>query len=281
LQLSPGVIPLVLSVLFFALMNVGVKLIPGIPAHEIVTFRALVTLVVGYVLLRIKHLSPWGNNKPLLLLRGLVGTCALVTYYYTLQMMPLTTAVTVQYLSPFFTLAISAALLREPPRPIQYPFFLLAFAGVALVKGFDPDVTLFELGVGVASALCSGIAYNLIRKLKQYDAALVVVFYFPLVTVPLVGSYTVTHFVTPRTYELVVLLLVGLATTIAQIFLTKAYQTDRASNISIFNYLGILFAIVFGVLLFHEIPRALALVGVALIVLGTVASTRYGTVREA
>jgi drug/metabolite transporter (DMT)-like permease len=274
-RLSPGVIHILLATLFFAVMNAGVKLVPRIPVHEIVLFRALVTLVIGYLALRFKGVSPWGNHKPLLLLRGLVGTCALVMYFYTLHQMPLATAVTVQYLSPIFTVLVSAVLLKEPPRPIQLPFFAIATLGVALVKGFDAAVPLSALMVGVASAFCSGIAYNVIRKLKDHDHPLVVVFYFPMVTVPIVGPYTLTHWVWPGPFELGVLVSIGLVTTVAQIFLTRAFQADRAANVSLFNYLGLVYALLIGVAFFGEIPTLLGLVGLALIVVGVVLGTRF------
>jgi len=275
MRLSPGVTSIILSTLFFAVMNVGVKLIGQVPVHEIVLFRSLTTLVVGYVVLRLRGIRPWGNNHALLVARGLAGTVALLLYFWTLQRMPLASAVTVQYLNPIFTVLISALLLREPPRLIQLPFFAVAFAGVVLVKGFDPRVTVVELAVGVTSALFSGLAYNLIRLLRDHDHSMVVVFYFPLVTVPIVGPYTLLHWHPPTPFEWGGLLGVGLATTVAQVFLTRAYQLDRASNISIFNYLGIVFALLLGLGLFDEVPGPLALGGVLLITLGVGLSTRY------
>lgn len=275
-RLSPGVGHILLATFFFSVMNAGVKLVPQIPVHEIVFFRALVTLVAGYLALRLKGISAWGNHRPLLVLRGLVGTCALVTYFYTLHQMPLATAVTVQYLSPIFTVLVSAVLLKEPPRLIQLPFFAVATFGVAMVKGFDAAIPLSALMVGIVSAFCSGVAYNVIRKLKDHDHPLVVVFYFPLVTVPIVGPYTLIHWVWPSAFELGILVGIGLVTTVAQIFLTRAFQADRAANISLFNYLGLVYALLIGVAFFGELPTLLGLVGLALIVLGVVLGTRFG-----
>jgi len=273
--ISPGFLLILCSTLLFALMNVGVKAIAAVPVHEIVFVRALTTLVLGYLLLRLKHIRVWGNNRPLLLVRGAAGTVALVLYFWTVHNMPLATAVTVQHMSPIFTILISAVLLREPPRWAQIPWFLLALGGVVLVKGFDPAVTVTALGLGITSALFSGLAYNVIRLLRGKDHPLVVVFYFPMVTVPIIGPYTLTHWYWPTAVQWAVLLGVGLTTTGAQICLTRAYQADRASNISIVNYLGIVFAFLLG-LLFHERPGLLALAGVVLIAVGVAGSTRFG-----
>jgi len=274
-RIPPGIKYIILSTIFFAIMNVGVKHLKGVPAYEIVFFRALVTLVVVYFFLRQRKISPWGNNKKYLILRGVAGTAALVMYFYTLQKMPLASAVTIQYLSPIFTIIIAGIFLKEPPRPIQWLFFLVSFAGVVMIKGFDPRVTVPELFLGIAAAVGSGLAYNFIRKLKDYDHPLVVVFYFPLVTVPIVGLYTVTHWVDPTAEEWVIMILIGLATTVAQVFMTKAYQVDKAANISNYNYLGTVYAIIIGYFFFDETFGPLAGAGIGLIILGVYLSSRF------
>jgi len=273
--MTPGIKYILLATFFFALMNVGVKYLDHIPSHEIVLFRALVTLIMGYILIRKNRLNPWGNNKKYLLLRGLTGTTALVMYFYTLQHMPLASAVTIQFMSPIFTIIISGIFLKERATSVQWLFFLLAFAGVVMVKGFDARVTVPELFIGITAAVFSGLAYNFIRKLKDYDHPLVVVFYFPLVTVPIVGVYTIFHWVTPVGWDWLILIMIGLVVTAAQIFLTKAYHADRASNISIYNYLGIIYAILIGLTFFDETISFLGYAGFALIIIGVGMSNHF------
>ncbi len=275
MSIPRGVKYIIASTVFFSLMNIGVKYLPHIPAHEIVFFRALISLIVCYFLIRREGLKLWGNNKPVLILRGVAGTVALLMYFYTLQKMPLASAVTIQYLSPIFTIILATVIMKEKPHPMQWVFFLVSFSGVLMIKGFDARVTVPELAIGVTAAVFSGLAYNFIRKLKNTDHPLVVVFYFPLVTVPFVGSYTVARWVTPSAGDWLILVMIGLATTIAQIFMTRAYQLERASNVSSFNYLGSVYAIFLGILLFDESVTWLALAGIALIVLGVIMSARY------
>ena len=274
-SIPPGVKYILLSTVFFALMNIGVIYLHRIPAYEIVFSRAMVTLVVGYFLIKAAGLHLWGNNKTLLIMRGLSGTVALLLYFYTLQHMPLASAVTIQYMSPIFTIVIAGLMLREPPRAIQWLFFLVSFAGVVMVKGFDTRVTPTELMIGITAAVFSGLAYNFIRKLKGQDDPLVVVFYFPLVTVPIVGVYTVLNWVSPDPLEWVILILIGLATTAAQIFMTKGYQLERAANVSNFNYLGSVYAIFIGMIFFDESIGALGLAGILLIIAGVVMGSRF------
>ncbi len=275
MKMTPGVKYIILSTIFFAFMNIGVKYLENIPAHEVVFFRALVSLIVCYGMVRAKGLNPWGNNRPILIARGLAGTAALTMYFYTLQHMPLASAVTIQYLNPIFTIIIAGVMLKETTRWVQWVFFLVSFTGILLIKGFDPRVSPFYLLLGVAAAVCSGFAYNFIRKLKDEDHPLVVVFYFPLVTVPIIGYYTLTHWVQPNLSEWLILIGIGLAVTVAQVYMTKAYQLERAANVSNFNYLGTVYAILLGFFLFGETVSLLAFGGMALIVFGVMMGSRF------
>ena len=259
-------------------MNIGVKLLPHIPAPEIVLFRALVSLIVCYVMVRKAGLKPWGNNKRDLILRGLTGTIALIMYFYTLQHMPLASAVTLIQLSPIFTITIAGFMLREPPRAIQWLFFAVSFAGVVMVKGFDPRVSVTDAGLGVAAAFFAGLAYNFIRKLKNRDHPLVVVLYFPLVTVPIVGLYSLTNWVQPGLTDWLILIGIGLVTTVAQIYMTKAYQSDRAANVSNYSYLQVVLGILVGLFIFNESIDVLGMTGILLIVVGVVLSSRFGRI---
>lgn len=273
--MTKGIKYIIISIIFFALMNVGVKYLENIPAYEIVFFRAFVSLIVCYFLLMKKKMNPWGTHKRDLILRGVFGTAGLMMYFYTLQKMPLASAVTIQYLSPIFTVIIAGFLLSEKPRPIQYLFFIASFSGVLLIKGFDPRISVNDLIIGISAAVCSGFAYNFIRKLKGSEDPLVVVFYFPLVTVPIIGTYTALNWVQPNLIEWLILAGIGLATTVAQIYMTKAYQLERAANVTNFNYLGSIYAIIIGYLLFGESISLLAYLGIGVIILSVILSSRF------
>uniref|UniRef100_UPI00188E19EC DMT family transporter n=1 Tax=Pararhodonellum marinum TaxID=2755358 RepID=UPI00188E19EC len=147
---------------FFALMNVSVKYLPHIPAIEIILFRSIISFVISFLILKKQKVPVLGNNKPLLILRGVVGSIGLITFFYTLQKIPLASAVTIQYLSPIFTSILGIFIVKEKIKPIQFFYFAMAFAGVLVIEGFDPRIDLWFLFVGILSALFSGLAYNII-----------------------------------------------------------------------------------------------------------------------
>jgi drug/metabolite transporter (DMT)-like permease len=97
---------MLISVGCFAAVNLMVKFLPHLPATELVLFRSLITFLLSYTLLKRKKVNPWGRDKKWLLIRGIAGTTALTMFFYTIQKMPLSAAVTVQYLSPFLLLLL-------------------------------------------------------------------------------------------------------------------------------------------------------------------------------
>ncbi len=269
-----AVLYMIIAGVCFALVHAAVKFIPQIPSHEIVVARSFVSLIMTWFALKAARISPWGQNRPMLVFRGAAGTGALILYFYTLQKMPLATAVTIQYLHPIITVILASFFLRERATAGQWFCFAASFVGVVMVRGFDTSVEPVDLALGVASALLSAVAYNLIRALRNEDHALVVMFYLPLISFITVIPWTFFHFVMPQGIEWLILIGIGIFTQTAQYFMTRAYQLDTAANISNLNYLGILYASGIGFLLFDETPLFLSVLGIATIVGSALLSAR-------
>lgn len=265
---------MLLAGIFFALMNVSVKFIPHIPAIEIILFRSLFSLIFSYSILKQQKVPVFGNNKKLLVLRGVVGSVGLITFFYTLQKIPLASAVTIQYLSPIFTTILGIFLVKERVKPIQFLFFAISFAGVLVVQGFDSRVNLFYAAIGVTSAIFSGLAYNVIRKLKNTEHPLVIIFYFPLVTLPIATVVSYFTWVQPVGWDWAILLWIGICTQTAQYFMTVAYQNANVAKVSSMTYLGLLYALFFGFLLFGETFGTMSYVGMGLVLLGILLNLR-------
>ncbi|WP_281350337.1 DMT family transporter [Fulvivirga lutimaris] len=274
-MITKGLKFMILATFLFALMNVFVKMIPNIPAVQVVLFRSVVSLVLSAAFLKGQRVNLWGNNKKLLLLRGAFGSVGLILYFYTLQAMPLASAVTIQFLAPIFATILGIFIVKEKVKPLQWFFFLLAFTGVVLVKGFDPRITPWLFLVGIISALFSGLAYNVIRKLKLTEHPLVIVFYFPLVTIPFAGVWSYFNWVVPTPIEWGILLIVGVLTQLAQYFMTKAYQEEELSKVSSLQYIGIIYALGFGFVLFDELFNVMSYVGMAIMLIGVFANVWY------
>jgi len=266
---------MVLATMFFAIMNIMVKYIPGIGAVEIVFFRSIVSFFMSFIVLKARKIPIWGNNKKWLIIRGLAGSAGLLFFFATIKLMPLGSAIAIQYMSPIFTTLLGVYFVKERVLPLQWLFFGLAFAGVIAIQGFDPRVTPFHALLGIAGALSAGMAYNSIRKLKDSDHPLVIIFYFPMVTIPITGAYLLFNWVTPTLFELGILIGIGVATQFAQYFMTRAYQSDTLSKISSIQYIGIIFALGAGYLLFDESYDFSSSLGIVVIVLAVILNVWY------
>ena len=286
-NLTPGVRLMLLSTLLFAGMNACVKQLHHLPALEIILFRSLFSIGASYVALRRLGVAPLGNSRRLLLSRGCTGAVALICYFLALQNLPLATAVTLQYLAPVCTAVLGIWLVREPVRGWQWVFFALSFGGVVLVQQGGPAHAagvaapagsgLLFLGVGVLGAVLSGLSYNAIRELRGREHPLVIVFYLPLISLPITLVACLFNWQTPHGTDWLWLLACGVFTQLAQVCMTRAYQMERLSRVAPLNYLGMFYALGLGYVFFGESFGPLAYAGMALVLLGVGLNAWYTT----
>lgn len=275
MRISPGIRYMLISSLFFSVMNLLVKMVPHIPAIEIVFFRSAISLALSYVTLLKVKVNVFGNNRKLLVSRGLTGATALILYFLTLQVIPLASAVTIQFLSPIFTSIMGIFIVKEKVKPWQWLFFAIAFGGVVVIQGFDPRIPLLIGLLGVVSSFFSGLSYNFIRKLGAREHALVIVFYFPLVTMPITGIYCLFFWVQPVGIEWLILILIGVMTQFAQYFMTRAYQSEELSKVSPLKYFGVLYALILGYVFFDETFSWITYMGMIMVVIGVILNVWY------
>jgi len=264
---------------FFSLMSLLVKGVGReLPSQEIVLWRGIVTIILSYAALRRARVSPWGKpaNRRLLILRGLFGFGALSCFFYAVVHLPLADATVIQYTNPVFTALLAAAFLAEPIGgreavavvisligllAIARPSFLFPAAAGAL----DP----LAVGVALAGAILSAAAYVTVRKLGRTEHPLVIVHYFAMVVV--LGSLPVaaTTLQWPTPIEWLGLIGIGVATHIAQVYMTRGLALEPAGRAMAVGYIQIVFAAILGALVFAEFPDGLGLFGALLIVLST------------
>lgn len=273
-----GVLYMAASALFFSAMSALVKVAgTRLPAQEIVLARVLVTLALSWWMVRRAGLSPWGTRRGALVLRGLLGFSALSCYYWTLTRLPLAEATTIHHVAPLFTALGAWVVLGERAGLAALVAIGLGLVGVALVAqpaafpgvgGGDLDIA--AVAVAVLGALFSGAAYVTVRQLSRHEDPLVIVFYFPLVALPLAIPWTIPVAVWPTPLEWLVLLGVGVFTQAAQVCLTRGLSLERAGRASAIGYLQVALAVVWGLLFFGEVPGWSTIAGSLLIVGGTV-----------
>ncbi|MEQ1765715.1 MAG: DMT family transporter [Pyrinomonadaceae bacterium] len=275
--LTEGVRAMFISTLAFSLANVIVKQISHIPAMEVVFFRCLFASSFCFIGLYRARADWKGSHRGLLLARGIFGTTALYFFFVTVQNTPLASAMTIQYLSPIFTSVIAIVVLSEKVKSLQWLFYAMAFAGVLLIEQFDPRTSLFYVAIGVLSAFCSGVAYNLVRRMREQEHPLTVVLHFQLVGV-VAGFFSLFFsWKMPQGWDWFWLFMIGVFSQLGQIFLTNALQREKAAGVAIINYSGLIYGIFFGVFVFGEQLFPVTLLGMLLVVGGVLLSIVYST----
>ena len=272
---SRGVQYMLISTLAFSLMTVCVKYLDHIPFFELILFRSLVSLVLSLVYIKAKGLNPLGNNRPLLIKRGVVGTIALSLFFLSIQNLPLASAATIGYLSPIFTALFAVFILNERIIPKQWLFFTISFSGIVLIKGFDGNVSWFYILTGVIAAMLAGFAYNFVRKLRTTDNPIVVVFYFPLVATPVMLVWSLFNWVQPIGIDWLVIIAMGILTQFGQVYLSKALYLENAGRMTSIKYLGTVNALLFSVFFFHEYYSLINLLGILLVIMGVLLNIYY------
>jgi drug/metabolite transporter (DMT)-like permease len=264
-----------LSALGFSVMALLVKLAAReLPTGEIVLARAVVTLVLSYVLVRRAGLSPWGTQRGKLVVRGILGFSGLAFFYLSLARLPLAEATTLQNTIPVLTALLAWWLLGEPVGWAAAFAIACGVGGVLLVARPAGNGDAVGVACALAAAVSSSLAYVTVRQLSRTEHPLVIVFYFPLVATPLAIPWAAAHSVLPSARGWLLLAGIGAATQLGQVFLTRALVIERAGRATSVGYLQICFAIVWQLVVFRESPSVWTLAGASLIIAGTLVVSR-------
>ena len=271
-----GARALVLSSLAFSLMTVCVKQLGGrIPVTEIVLARSVISIMLTGVGLRMAGVNPLGNKRGLLLARGLAGSLALLCFFEAVTSLPLASATVLQYTYPTFTAGAAWILLAEPLRRRIGLAVAVGWIGVVLV--IQPQwighgmatLALIPVLLGLAGALCTALAYVCVRKLSVTEHPLVIILYFPLVSIPISLPGVIQQGVMPSGMDWLWLLGVGVLTQLGQIWVTRGLSCLPAARATSLNYVQVVFAATWGWIWFHETVNVLTLAGAALVLMAS------------
>ena len=274
---------LILCALAFSLMTVCVKHLGGqLPVAEIVLVRSLISIVITLAMLQRVGVSPWGEQRRLLLVRGVLGTTALLCFFEALARLPLAAATLLQYTYPTLTALSAWLLLGEPIRRRIGIAVLLGWIGVMLVMQPDwinsttsavmPELPAIAVTLGLGGALLTALAYVSVRQLSAREHPLVIVFYFPLVSVPATLPLLWGQAIWPSPEQWLWLVGVGIFTQLGQIWLTEGLSALPAARATSINYVQVVFASLWGVLFFAEPITGAVVLGAACVLGATLIS---------
>ena len=111
--MSLGIRYMIISTLFFAVMQAIAKTLSHLPVMEVLFFRSSITAIFCIFYLKRHNISLIGNNQKWLFIRAFFGILSLFLFFITLQKIPIGAAVSLKYLSPIFTAIFAIFLLKE------------------------------------------------------------------------------------------------------------------------------------------------------------------------
>ncbi|MCB9799421.1 MAG: EamA family transporter [Candidatus Omnitrophica bacterium] len=272
-----GILHMLYSSVAFSLMAVCVKYAArSLPSLEIVFFRSLLGTLMVAALILSKKTSFWGTLKPILILRGLSGFCALTLYFYAIGRVPLGTAVILNYTSPIFAAVFSACFLKEKPGLFLMGMTFIAFTGVYLLV--NTNIVRWDLPVflGLLSAIFAGIAYVAVRAVRDRENPLTIIFYFTFISMIGSLSFLPFGFRWPNAEAWGWLIGVGIFSLLGQIWLTLSLRQTRTSLVMPFCYVTPFLSFCYGIFLWDEPFSFKSLIGGALIVLAGSLISIYG-----
>lgn len=264
--------------LLFACMGVCVKFAAAThSAVEITFYRSFISLFLMFGLVRLRGVRLATPHWRWQVSRGLVGFAALFSYFYAIALLPLATAVTLNYTSAIF-LAIYLALAGMRLRRGILGALVVGLLGVGLL--LKPTLHAEQLAgglIGLGSGVLAGMAYFSVRELgARGEPETRTVFYFSLVSSVCAGLWLLfseLHAVDLRSG----LLLLGVASfaTAAQLAMTRAYTRGKTLMSAALAYSTVIFSSLFGVLFWGEVLDASAWFAIGLIILSGIAATHF------
>lgn len=281
-----GVLLMLAASFLFALTMVFAKLLShSMGSVEVTFWRNAIGLIVLLLVVLRKPIQNRGGRPFTLMFRGIIGTIALLTFFYTISITSLSNAIVYAKTEPIFTAILAFFLLGEKLKAKSVLAIFIGFSGVAVLSGLDFDYLHI---MGILTGFLSALAYTSVRSLKaHYDARTVVLsFMFFGVLIPgilMIAAqfytsqyfvFALSPFVMPHGYDWLWIILMGLAAAYGQLFMTRAYFYAKAGLVSTVSYSVVLFASLFGIVLGDVLPTAMILTGAVLIVLSGILLSR-------
>ena len=273
-----GALWMLVAGFLFGCMGVFVKLgAAWFSNTELVFYRSFIGLIIMYAIVHQRGGSIATPHWKSHLWRGISGSIALLLYFYCITALPLATAVTLNYTSPLFLTVLLMLVFKERFHAPLTIAITLGFIGMILLLHPTLERNQIIPGLlGLISGFFAGIAMLNVRELgRSGEPEWRTVFYFSLIATLISGVlmlFDTIHQIT--LHSSLILLGMGSCATLAQLALTRAYSTGKTLVASSLSYSAVVFATLFGIILWREILAPASWIGMALIITSGVASLK-------
>ena len=261
-----------LSVCAFSIMDLIVKWSDNYPLGQVIFFRGFFGIVFYYFVIpkdRIKNF--YITKRPYLhLSRCLVGLAALLSIFTALRNLPLATVVSISFAAPIFTTIFSIFFLSEKVGYFRWLAVLVGFIGILIIS--EPGLSSLNIYYIFPVIFVLGMSYVAIsiRQLSSTEPVwLISLFFSAAITVA--GLVTLPFgWLMPDLMDLILLSMIGFFGGVANLWLSQSYKLSEVSLVTPLKYLALVFAIVFGFLIWGEIPSVKTLFGALLVITSSI-----------
>ncbi len=267
-----GFLYMFLSVCAFSVMDLIVKWSDNYPLGQVIFFRGFFGLVLYYFVIPKERLKDFYYTKrPMLhFSRCFFGLAALLSIFTALRNLPLATVVSISFAAPIFTTIFSIFFLSEKVGYFRWLAVFVGFVGIIIIS--EPGLSSLNFYYIFPVIFVLGMSYVAIsiRQLSSTEPVWLISLYFS-VAITLAGLFTIPYgWLIPNLKDLILLSFIGIFGGVANLWLSQSYKFAEVSLVTPLKYLALVFAIIFGYLIWDEIPTIKTLVGATLVIVSSI-----------
>ena len=257
------------SVVCFSIMDICVKWLDYYPVGQVLFLRFFIGFIpIFFIIPREKLLSFYKTSRPgLHTFRALTGAAAIIALFIGLRELPLADVVSLTFGGPIFVTVASIFFLSEKVGIKRWSAVFLGFIGMLLiVQPAFIDLNFYYITPIIFCIFFACVAIS-VRSLSKTEPNYRIAFYFTVLC-SILGLATIFKgdWVLPTKIDFAIFMIMGLCCSIANLLLTQSYRLAEASLVTPIKYLSLVFAIVFGFLIWTEIPKLLTIFGALLVI---------------
>jgi len=267
-----GFLYMFLSVCAFSVMDLIVKWSDNYPLGQVIFFRGFFGLVLYYFVIPKERLKDfYFTKRPMLhFSRCFFGLMALLSIFTALRNLPLATVVSISFAAPIFTTIFSIFFLSEKVGYFRWLAVFVGFVGIIIIS--EPGLSSLNVYYIFPVIFVLGMSYVAIsiRQLSSTEPVWLISLYFSA-AITLAGLFTIPYgWLMPNLIDLILLSLIGIFGGVANLWLSQSYKFSEVSLVTPLKYLALVFAIIFGYLIWDEIPTIKTLVGATLVIVSSI-----------
>ncbi len=261
-----------LSVCAFSIMDLIVKWSDNYPLGQVIFFRGFFGIVLYYFVIPKERIRDfYFTKRPLLhFSRCFFGLAALLSIFTALRNLPLATVVSISFAAPIFTTIFSIFFLSERVGYFRWIAVFIGFIGILIIS--EPGFSSLNVYYIFPVIFVLGMSYVAIsiRQLSSTEPVWLISLFFSA-AITIAGLLTLPFgWIMPSFYDLTLLSMIGFFGGVANLWLSQSYKFSEVSLVTPLKYLALVFAIVFGYLIWGEVPSVKTLIGAILVIASSI-----------